>query len=403
MQLAFEIGVYDDYQLDARHIIEHVVALIRSPEAIKAALKLEGQNSQQLLDVLHNTLHGDLPLVQEDRSGVQLVIQKLSRAYDKLPSSIFIHGVTDRDRYPCGGGGYADIYRALYRTKPVALKRLRLFIQGEDPRAIRSKFYKEAVIWQNLNHPNVLTLIGIYRDPYCLFMVSPWMRRGTILRHLSDIGRADVNRLLCQISRGLQYLHSQDVVHGDLRGQNILITDDWNACLIDFGFSRYSNASRSSTEGGSIRWMAPELLDLNIHSSQTRASDVYAFGCVCVELYTLEPPFSNIPMASDYTIICQILDGNRPTRPIEHPAMSDRLWQCVDTYWDHEPESRPSADDVVLDMELVLAESSHSVGPVISQGMAAPRVQSLTNDRPSTPPDSPEDSERSDQRNATPA
>lgn len=66
------------------------------------------------------------------------MINKVYEAWDDFPSDIFIEGVTDRDRDPSFGGGYADIYRARYGDQPVALKRLRTFIQGEEPRAIRS-------------------------------------------------------------------------------------------------------------------------------------------------------------------------------------------------------------------------------------------------------------------------
>ncbi|KAJ7082108.1 Alpha/Beta hydrolase protein [Mycena epipterygia] len=63
-------------------------------------------------------------------------------------------------------------------------------------------------------------------------MVSPWMKKGTDLKYLRDHGRADVDRLLLEIAQGLEYLHSQNIVHGDLRGTNILISDD-NCAVYD--------------------------------------------------------------------------------------------------------------------------------------------------------------------------
>ncbi|KAJ7145909.1 kinase-like domain-containing protein [Mycena epipterygia] len=375
LKLASELGVIDNGKFqnalynDAQHIVEHVVAVIQSPEATKAALKLEGESAMQFLDVVKNTLHGDILIIPEYRSRAGILIHKIYEAWDKFPSNIFIHGVTDRDRYPSFGGGYADIYRARYRSQPVALKRLRIFIQGEEPRAIRSKFRREVLVWQRLDHPYILPLIGIYCEEsswFSLFMVSPWMDRGNILGHLKDIGRDDVNRLLHEIAEGLQYLHSQGVVHGDLRGQNVVITENWNACLIDFGLSRYSEASRRpSKDGGSTRWMAPELIEPELFGLEflaTYASDVYAFGCVCLELYTGRPPFSKISLSSEYAVIQQVVDGNRPERPTEDPLMSNKLWQSVTTYWEQDPSSRPSVNVVVRDMEEVAAESCPSDG-----------------------------------------
>jgi hypothetical protein len=70
---------------------------------------------------------------QEDSFRARRLIENLSRAFDRLPSSLLIEGeVTDRDTYPICGGGYADVYRAHYMDQPVALKRLRVFIHGQE-------------------------------------------------------------------------------------------------------------------------------------------------------------------------------------------------------------------------------------------------------------------------------
>ncbi|KAJ7145906.1 kinase-like domain-containing protein [Mycena epipterygia] len=241
---------------------------------------------------------------------------------------------------------------------------------------MRLKFCQEALLWLKLDHPHILPLIGIYREPLTelsssLFMVSPWMGEGTVLTHLKDVGMADVNRLLLQIAQGLQYLHSQGIVHGDLRGRNILITTDWTVRLIDFGLSRSFDASRrTSKEGGSLRWMAPELIDpeeFGLQFRPTPATDVYAFGCVCVELYTGQPPFSHIPMdASDYAIVRCVMDGERPERPTEEPLMTDRFWNCVTTYWGQNYTIRPSAEVIVSDMTGVAVESSGPSDEMVS-------------------------------------
>lgn len=64
------------------------------------------------------------------------IIRKLSESCDRLPSSLFISGVTGREEYPTFGGGYGDIYRALHNSKPVALKRMRYFLRGADLRRL---------------------------------------------------------------------------------------------------------------------------------------------------------------------------------------------------------------------------------------------------------------------------
>ncbi|KAJ7145907.1 kinase-like domain-containing protein [Mycena epipterygia] len=132
-------------------------------------------------------------------------------------------------------------------------------------------------------------MIGIDQETFSpsLCIVLPWMGNGTILTHLQENGIQHVIKLLWEVSQGLQYLHSHNVVHGDLRGANILVTRDWSACLTDFGLSLYSDLSgRSTSRGGSVRWMAPELIapeEFNVSFRRTSCSDIYAFGCLCVE------------------------------------------------------------------------------------------------------------------------
>ncbi|KAJ6486663.1 kinase-like domain-containing protein, partial [Mycena sanguinolenta] len=157
----------------------------------------------------------------------------------RLPSSLFIIGVEGRDEHPTFGGGFGDIYRASYDGQRVALKRMRHFLRGPELRRIRLKFCREALVWKDLHHPNILPFLGIDRDSFSssLCMVSPWMKHGTVLNYLKTHGFANVNKLLYQIAQGLEYLHLHDIVHGDLRGANILIKEDWSACLADFGLS----------------------------------------------------------------------------------------------------------------------------------------------------------------------
>ncbi|KAJ7229230.1 kinase-like domain-containing protein, partial [Mycena rebaudengoi] len=147
------------------------------------------------------------------------IILKISEACDKLPSSLFITGVTRHDEHATFSGGFGDIYQASYGGKTVALKLVRTSHRRET-RLVR-KFCREALVWQDLQHPYILPLIGIDRESFpttSLCMVSPWMEHGTILRYLNDHGRVNVDRLLSEIAEGLEYLHSREIVHGDLRG-----------------------------------------------------------------------------------------------------------------------------------------------------------------------------------------
>ncbi|KAJ6485878.1 ras guanine nucleotide exchange factor domain-containing protein [Mycena sanguinolenta] len=349
---------------DEERIASFLVSILSSKSDEETVLRLEGDSAQQFLDVVQETLDKGFIVAKEHTKMARRIIRKLSVLCDKLPSSLFIVGVTEQDEHPTFWGGFGDIYRASYGNQRVALKRMRHFQPGSDVRRMRLKFCREALVWKDLHHPHILPFLGIDADSFPLFlcMVSPWMMHGTVLNYLKTHCHANLDKLLYEIAQGLEYLHSRNVVHGDLRGTNILIKEDWSACLADFGLSILSDttSTASTNRGGSTYWMAPELLDpdrFGIKFARTAATDVYAFGCVCVELYTKRPPFSNV---SETAALFKILSGERPERPSGPPAMSDTLWRHVTECWAENPATRPSTQSIVQAITWPPTDLKHS-------------------------------------------
>ncbi|KAF8160554.1 kinase-like domain-containing protein [Mycena galopus ATCC 62051] len=241
----------------------------------------------------------------------------------------------------------------MHTRQTVALKHMRTLADpGEEQRRIRLLFCREALVWQRLRHPCVLTFIGIDCETFSpsLCMVSPWMENGTVLKFLNDNGRTGVDKLLSQIAQGLEYLHSQTVVHGDLRGANILITNERTACLADFGLSSLSDATASHTtlRAGSIRWMASELIDPEQFEKQFLRTCI---RYLCSWLYTGQPPFSASP---EPATMLKVIAGKRPDRPSSEPRLSDSLWECVKECWAQDSALRPTAEVVVQRMERLI-------------------------------------------------
>ncbi|KAJ7232631.1 kinase-like domain-containing protein [Mycena haematopus] len=185
-------------------------------------------------------------------------------------------------------------------------------------------------------------------------MVSPWMKHGNILKYLSQYGRHDLEKMLLQIAEGLGYLHSMKIVHGDLRGTNILVSDDWSVCLADFGLASIIEDDASTTftvhtssdHAGSLRWFAPELILPTLFNCErfvrTPASDVYAFACVCLELHTGSPPFAAV--SPDIAAMLAVAAGARPARPAD---MSDHLWKLITAAWAANYVDRPDVKEIV--------------------------------------------------------
>ncbi|KAF7373444.1 Kinase-like protein [Mycena sanguinolenta] len=379
MDFSSQLGLTNDPKLraaqraDDERIATTFVSIFNSALDEDAVLRLEGDSAQHFLDVVQGALDKGFLLAEEDSRMARRMIRKLSERCDMLSSSLFIAGVSGREEHPTFGGGYGDIFRASYNEKPVALKRMRYFLRGAELRHVHLKFCREALVWKDLRHPNILAFLGIDRDsfPSTLSMGSPWMEHGTILNYLQNNGHANVDKSLYEIAQGLQYLHSRNVIHGDLRGANILVNENWNACLADFGLSKFSDATSSMTidRGGSLYWMAPELIvpdRFGLQFARTRATDVYAFGCVCLELYTGRPPFADL---REPAALLKIMNNERPQPPVGPPVMSDALWDHVSACWAEHPQARPETQLVVQTLKSfqplplileVLTKESHS-------------------------------------------
>ncbi|KAJ7107595.1 kinase-like domain-containing protein [Mycena epipterygia] len=136
-------------------------------------------------------------------------------------------------------------------------------LQGSDAQSCLDAIHDAclAIFFGGLHHRFILPLIGIDREmfPSSFCMVSPWMKNGTVLKYLRDRGHGDVDRLLLETAQGLEYLHAQNIVHGDLRGTNILISDD-NTTTVSDAQSTTAMAASSTNHAGSVRWWPPELI-----------------------------------------------------------------------------------------------------------------------------------------------
>ncbi|KAF7309834.1 hypothetical protein MIND_00355300 [Mycena indigotica] len=341
---------------------------ISNEQTKKKLLHLRGESAQCCVDLIQDILDkGTLPQPLTSPASInsdnltlkaRRLLVKLSEASDTLPASLFIQGVLRVDKEATFGGTFGDIYRASYEEQDVALKRIRVFQRDSGRHRIRQRFCREALLWQRLQHPFVQPFFGIDAEsfPTFLCMVSPWQRNGTILKHLAENGNANVEHRVLEIAQGLAYLHSQDIIHGDLRGSNILVDDGWHARLADFGLAVFSDATiatQTSHRGGSVRWMAPEL-----HLPQscgledfrrTFASDVYSFAFVSIELIQGKPPFADI--IHDAAVMLRVMAKERPARPRDPESgrslISDSLWAVVQQCWAHNIAERPTMARVV--------------------------------------------------------
>ncbi|KAJ7586684.1 kinase-like domain-containing protein, partial [Mycena floridula] len=254
------------------------------------------------------------------------------------------------------GGGFADVYRGVLSSGQVVGSNILVIYRTYLTDHMQS-WSREIILWSQLSHPNILPLYGIYYlddprgSPVC--MISPWMEHGNIVQFLKGPPE-HINRLalIQDISYGIQYLHQNSIIHGDLKGANILVTAIHQACIADFGLSAIAASqfpimsSKSSNQGGTIPWQAPETMRYPDPTGNTYESDMYAFACVCYQVFTGKPPFCETENVREIRIMNMVLAGERPKRPASS-ELTDALWDCMVDCWKPNGQDRPTANEVV--------------------------------------------------------
>lgn len=198
-----------------------------------------------------------------------------------------------------GSGGFGAVYRAYQTTlgREVAVK---VILPGlaNQPEFIR-RFEHEAQLVARLEHLHIVPLYDYWRDPEGAYLVMRWLRGGSVRDALLG-GPYDVNSaasMLDQIASGLATAHANGVVHRDLKPSNILLDEEGNAYLADFGIAKELGASGSrvlddGTIVGSPDYLSPEQARGQPVSPQT---DIYCLGVTLYEVLAGQHPFPGLP------------------------------------------------------------------------------------------------------------
>ncbi|KZO99037.1 kinase-like protein [Calocera viscosa TUFC12733] len=298
-----------------------------------------------------------------DSSLPSLLREQFANALVSLPDLTKHITVLGTKHFTRGARG--EILKGKYKGEMVALKRMHA---RDDNRKSDRHLGRELTTWVRLNHENVLKLYGLcivtIQDLEGIAMVAPWMEEGDAMTYIANHGKSACPRVLLDIANGLNYLHTEfgdSLVHGDLRANNVLVDGSHRAVLADFGLAgtvgRPDIPDADSKELHSItlgndRWKAPELIlpeqyDLTAWSCFTPAVDIYAFGMVIYELYTGQPPFSDV---RGYNLLSSIINGLRPVRPgseLLAGGVSDTMWTIAEDCWKGDLKQRPTAMKLV--------------------------------------------------------
>jgi len=275
-------------------------------------------------------------------------------------------------------GDHADIWNGSLDTgsgtpSKVVIKLLRGGSSGNQEwiDGLKNRLKTRAGDWFHFHHPNVSQFLGLsFHHTYMPSLVLPFYPNGNIIRYLDKTKKSDNHKLhmLKEITEGIAYIHDLGVVHGDIRGANVLINEECRPVLCDYGlaFIIVGSEFTSVKTAGTCRWASPEVMnppelsnlsedDMDEYKDTndpvvffTKASDIYAFAMLMIEVFSGMIPFSK--KKNDSAVIFSVLAGKRPELPpflAANKCLDDLVNQC----WHQTPADRPTANHVHTELE----------------------------------------------------
>ncbi|KAF8593561.1 kinase-like protein, partial [Ceratobasidium sp. AG-I] len=210
---------------------------------------------------------------------------------------------------------------------------------------------RELHTWSKCQHPNVLKLLGLVQFRDQIGMVSLWVENGNLLQYLGQHPSVNRCRMSPGICEGLLYLHNRKIIHGDLKGLNVLVDDDEIPLITDFGNALLQQdtlqfTATTAKHNMSPRWAAPELMTES--GTCSFSADVYALGMTILETFTGKVPYAGRNDHAVYVAI--VLTKELLPRPEDHIPCNntdgDTLWSLLNACWAHELQCRPKVDQV---------------------------------------------------------
>ncbi|CAM6087914.1 unnamed protein product [Calypogeia fissa] len=224
--------------------------------------------------------------LQENEVATLMSVRELKKATNNFADSARI-----------GEGGFGNVYKGMLHGTMVAIKRGKQEGSDTDIETYKRQFLNEVRILSQVNHRHLIKLLGCCMANKTALLVLEFVSNGTLEQHLR--GKIRSSRLswkqrlniAVQTADALNYLQSAatfPIFHGDVKSANILLTEDFDAKVADFGISKLApiHATHVTTVGGTTGYMDPESF---LTHRLTDKSDVYSFGVVLLELISAKP------------------------------------------------------------------------------------------------------------------
>ncbi|XP_058647233.1 RAF proto-oncogene serine/threonine-protein kinase isoform X2 [Onychostoma macrolepis] len=196
-----------------------------------------------------------------------------------------------------GSGSFGTVYKGKWHGD-VAVKILK--VVNPTPEQLQA-FRNEVAVLRKTRHVNIVLFMG-YMTKANLAIVTQWCEGSSLYKHLhvqeTNFQMFQLMDIARQTAQGMDYLHAKNIIHRDMKSNNIFLHEGLTVKIGDFGLAtvkaRWSGSHRVEQPSGSILWMAPEVIRMQDNNPYSFQSDVYSYGIVLYELMTGELPYSMI-------------------------------------------------------------------------------------------------------------
>ncbi|XP_057340118.1 raf homolog serine/threonine-protein kinase Raf [Microplitis mediator] len=333
-----------------------------------------------------NTLRPKRPRARSaDESSKNLLAPRESIEDWEIPADEILIGAR------IGSGSFGTVYKAHWHG-PVAIKTLNVKIPTT---AQLQAFKNEVAVLRKTRHVNILLFMGCVSKPQ-LAIVTQWCEGSSLYKMLhveeTEIPFTTQIEIGRQTAQGMDYLHAKNIIHRDLKSNNIFLHDDMTVKIGDFGLAtaktRWSGSQQFNQPTGSILWMAPEVIRMQEENPYSFQSDVYAFGVVLFELFAGQLPYCNINNKDQ--ILFMVGRGYlRPDLNKLRPDMPKALRRLIEDCIKFSRDDRPIFRQILASIESLLQGLPKITRSKSEPNLGCTRVQSDDYIYPCPSPKSP--------------
>ncbi|KAF8318092.1 kinase-like protein [Clavulina sp. PMI_390] len=301
-----------------------------------------------------------------ERATALTCLQDFCYYFNSVPTPLRIYDVKFLRENLIAAGSEASTYTGEVLGKPVVVREALLITRELNQpiaKEIAKLVHRDAMINSQLHHRNILQLLGIYEEAPGSqpLTIVPYIERRSLQNILTPgdlLGADNFQDILLGINNAVIYLHSlhPPVIHGNIHPGNVLLSEDGQPLLCDFGFSifhREGAQTWKSRAGGRTRFLAPELARDEVDPFRpTWQTDIYALAMLSFNMWTGDKPFPEL--VHDREVSIKAAKGQRPKRPTRTAIranipqeMETVFWELLNRMWAQNPAKRPPGTEVL--------------------------------------------------------